>query len=447
MPRLDSNESDSEAEQNQATNAKKKSKKSTRSRQDPNSDNSTSSTLDPHEVYLAAIRAITRCIDLWCDVDKVIKAVQLIQQDEASKLGELDEDSTARGVHKQSLRRLIIQIVPSLKIIIDDLTKSNELMIICSKYVALNSFKVAFDPPIFLIVFREIEDLALGAIPMEAKDFPTLFWSGAMPGDDYDLSDMLYGLFRSYFLLQVSRHIFMGPLSALGGDSHATRSCNAVLRNMTTIEPKHIAYICVQAHFEISSKSQWSEVNGELSYFTMELFGDENGRGNLKKKTEGGASTRMSTMELMHVQMQAWVIEQTSTLTCAIPHVTSTSHIALAALTVSTACVTSITLAVSTTHVDSTAHIASTAHITFTPLAASTFSNASTQFAPTSLDPSTCTTPQRNPLIEQEEMVLTPITNKKARVMKGKGKKRAIDPGDAQDNAATQNRKFKCSHK
>lgn len=38
----------------------------------------------------------------------------------------------------------------------------------------------------------------------------------------------------------------MGPSSALGGDSRATRSCNAILHNMTAVEAEHIAYICVQ---------------------------------------------------------------------------------------------------------------------------------------------------------------------------------------------------------
>ncbi|KAH7881914.1 hypothetical protein F5I97DRAFT_1991406 [Phlebopus sp. FC_14] len=197
---------------------------------------SSSTTVDPHEVYLAAAHAITRCIDLWCDVDKVIKTVQLIQQDTASKHGKLDEDNAARGVHEESLRRLsseskehttrtyykIIQIVPSLKAIVDDPLKSTELMVISSKmnamirstrsnnttrlktyipqYAAPNPFKVAFNPSIVssngraemglnhpiltrwlcpadqLQRFDEdpiqaVKDLASGVISMGAEDF------------------------------------------------------------------------------------------------------------------------------------------------------------------------------------------------------------------------------------------------------------------------------------
>jgi hypothetical protein len=41
-------------------------------------------------------------------------------------------------------------------------------------------------------------------------------------------------------------HIYTGLSTALGNDSQATRSCNAVLHNMTTVEVEHIAYSCVQ---------------------------------------------------------------------------------------------------------------------------------------------------------------------------------------------------------
>jgi hypothetical protein len=45
------------------------------------------------------------------------------------------------------------------------------------------------------------------------------------------------------------RHIFTGPSTALGNDSRATRSCNAFLHDMTTVEVEHIAHACVQVSF------------------------------------------------------------------------------------------------------------------------------------------------------------------------------------------------------
>ncbi|KAF9219980.1 hypothetical protein BS17DRAFT_810881 [Gyrodon lividus] len=219
MPHVDTDDSsslinDSDVEINPTRNRQKQIKKTIRSKRDHNSDDSA-------------------CTDLWCDIEKVIKTVQLIQQDKASK-------------H-----------VLSLKSTIDEPAKSAELRDICSKmnamigatrssdaarlkphisqYAALNTFKAVLGPPIVscngraemglnhpiltrwlcpvdaLQRFDEdpmqaIEDLASGTIPMGAGDYPTLFWSRSMPGDDYDADNMLDGLFKSYFLVWNTLH-------------------------------------------------------------------------------------------------------------------------------------------------------------------------------------------------------------------------------------------------
>ena len=49
---------------------------------------------------------IACCIDFNCDVDSVVKNVQLIQQDEASKHGNLDEDDTERQVREEALSQV-----------------------------------------------------------------------------------------------------------------------------------------------------------------------------------------------------------------------------------------------------------------------------------------------------------------------------------------------------
>ncbi|KIK77278.1 hypothetical protein PAXRUDRAFT_167388, partial [Paxillus rubicundulus Ve08.2h10] len=108
--------------------------------------------------------------------------------------------------------------------------------------------------------------LESGKLLMTAEDLPAFLWSGERPGDDYDPENELSCLFKSYYLVRVARHIFLGPSSALGGDSRATRSCNAVLHDMTSVDAEHIAYTCVQARFGIVSKSTWSEKDGIFSY-------------------------------------------------------------------------------------------------------------------------------------------------------------------------------------
>ncbi|KAG2029847.1 hypothetical protein BDR03DRAFT_879757 [Suillus americanus] len=74
----------------------------------------------------------------------------------------------------------------------------------------------------------------------------TYLWEGMLPGEKYDEDSMTDGLFKGYFLVCIMRHIFTGPSTALGEDSHATWSCNASLHDMTAVQPEHIAYACIQ---------------------------------------------------------------------------------------------------------------------------------------------------------------------------------------------------------
>ncbi|KAG6374560.1 hypothetical protein JVT61DRAFT_3909 [Boletus reticuloceps] len=58
--------------------------------------------------FLSAARAITRCVDLWCDIEKVINVATLMEQDEASKAGELQEHKTMRQIHDDRLKALYV---------------------------------------------------------------------------------------------------------------------------------------------------------------------------------------------------------------------------------------------------------------------------------------------------------------------------------------------------
>ncbi|KAG6377893.1 hypothetical protein JVT61DRAFT_14680 [Boletus reticuloceps] len=367
--------------------------------------------------YVLAARTIARCIDLWCDVDKIIKTMRLLQQDEASKHGEFDEDDAEREVREECLRKIspeareysartyykIIQIAPSLRPIIEDPSKFAELTAICSKmntdikgtrssdathlkssiprYCLPNPYDpTSLSPPIIngkgraemglnhpvlarwlcpadqLEAFDEDpeqarKDLASGAMPMGSEDFPSFFWSEGMPGEDFNPQDMLHGFLKSYPLIrvniwllgpshvliessQIARHIFLGPSHAITPPERKNRSCNAVLNDVTTIEPEHIAYVCIQARFGISSKDQWNEMDGNVNYCDMykaiirflqdavdkkwkdgllrwwnkEIFGNENGRASSEKATmnnDSGSAPRMSTMERLRAQMAA----------------------------------------------------------------------------------------------------------------------------------------------
>ncbi|KIJ08023.1 hypothetical protein PAXINDRAFT_18808 [Paxillus involutus ATCC 200175] len=102
---------------------------------------------DLHEEYLVVARAITHCVDLWCDVDKVIRIGLLIKQDITTTNGELEDDEIMRQVREDRLSELsnesrshymqsyrkLLQMAPGLKPIINDPKRSTELSSITGK--------------------------------------------------------------------------------------------------------------------------------------------------------------------------------------------------------------------------------------------------------------------------------------------------------------------------
>lgn len=74
-------------------------------------------SVDPHEIYHAAAHTIMQTIDLWCNVDKVIRMAQLIEQAHASCKGELDEEESARDACEESLSTLWVKYDAGLSIL------------------------------------------------------------------------------------------------------------------------------------------------------------------------------------------------------------------------------------------------------------------------------------------------------------------------------------------
>lgn len=57
-------------------------------------------------LYLSAACTIARCHDLWCEPDKVFKIVRLVQEEEASKNGDIDDDDLGREAHEEYLSNM-----------------------------------------------------------------------------------------------------------------------------------------------------------------------------------------------------------------------------------------------------------------------------------------------------------------------------------------------------
>ncbi|KAG2129710.1 uncharacterized protein EDB93DRAFT_109762 [Suillus bovinus] len=219
--------------------------------------------------------------------------------------------------YKRNFARLL-QLAPSLKPLLGDPRKASELNAITKKmdatisatrsedtsrlksqighYAAFNTKDHAICPAIyngsgsrthmginhpvltrFLCPVRELKrfsedadkalkDIQCGKVNLTASALPAFLWAGDPPGKDYDDDNMFEGMFDGYLLERTMRHIFTSPSSAYGGETRATRTCNAALHNMTTVEAAHIAYGCLQVRFGISAKNAWSEIDGAFNY-------------------------------------------------------------------------------------------------------------------------------------------------------------------------------------
>jgi hypothetical protein len=64
------------------------------------------SRIDPREEYIAAARCITRCIDMFCKIDKVIDIGTLLRQHELADAGQLSEDEDDATHRENQLSKL-----------------------------------------------------------------------------------------------------------------------------------------------------------------------------------------------------------------------------------------------------------------------------------------------------------------------------------------------------
>ncbi|KAG1771128.1 hypothetical protein EV702DRAFT_1049032 [Suillus placidus] len=277
------------------------------------------SNIDPHEEFLAAARCIARCIDVFC---------LALQQRDAAENGELSEDEGAQVCREKRLSKIsskvqerykrnyarLLQLAPSLKPLLGDPRKASELNTIIKKmdatisatrsddtsrlksqighYAAFNTKDHPIHPAIydgsglrthlginhpvlarFLCPVRELgifsedtDKFQCGKVNLTAFALPAFLWAGDPPGQDYDDDNMFEGMFDGHLLERTMRHIFTSSSSAYGGETRATRTCNADLHNMTTVEAAHIAYGCLQVRFGISAKNAWSEIDGAFNY-------------------------------------------------------------------------------------------------------------------------------------------------------------------------------------
>ncbi|KAG1759755.1 hypothetical protein EDD22DRAFT_955587 [Suillus occidentalis] len=107
------------------------------------------SRIDPCEEYLVAARCITRCIDMFCKIDKVISIGTLLRQCELADAGQLSEDEDDTTHRENQLSKLsqktrdrfqrnykhLLELAPGLKTLVSskDPKKASELRKIIRK--------------------------------------------------------------------------------------------------------------------------------------------------------------------------------------------------------------------------------------------------------------------------------------------------------------------------
>ncbi|KIM60586.1 hypothetical protein SCLCIDRAFT_26466 [Scleroderma citrinum Foug A] len=369
---------DSPHPQKKAKKSNHPSKKSSRAKEEVNK----GSQMDPQDLeeLLAAARAVAQCVDIFCEVGQTIDVGLLLQQEESAQNGDLSTRSRER--HKHNYEALL-QYVPSLHALIGDPKKKDILRHAITEmnkaiagvrsddvtrlrphigaYAAPCPLQASLEPPLstngsrsslglnhpvltrFLcpvsaredyfsdpICLRTRQRLQEAGILMTTDDFLLFLWSGNPPGSIIDKEEEYENIFRGYYLERVMRHIFTGPSTALGEASRSTRPPNAILHQMTMVDPTHIAYGCLQ----------WSETDGPFNYhkfyynvvdmieqcpdeewvtglkkwWNMSLFKDEAGRVTGAGATEKGqdvddlkSSTSSNSLSRMQAQMAARV--------------------------------------------------------------------------------------------------------------------------------------------
>ncbi|THH19982.1 hypothetical protein EUX98_g8668 [Antrodiella citrinella] len=116
-----------------------------------------------------------------------------------------------------------------------------------------------------------------GRVKVTAEMWPRFLYA---EGREYKPDDEESGLFMGHLMIRATKHIFMGPSSALKGPGYCRGThCNARRINMNVITPRALAYVAVQVRFAISDAEKWATVDRQFSlakfYWNVVAFFDD----------------------------------------------------------------------------------------------------------------------------------------------------------------------------
>ncbi|KAJ6478899.1 hypothetical protein C8R45DRAFT_833021 [Mycena sanguinolenta] len=101
---------------------------------------------------------------------------------------------------------------------------------------------------------------------MTAKTWLSCFYAEGT----YDRKDPLLGLFRSAFLLRVTRHIWTGPSSAMDGAERIRAICAARAHGKYDFTREMLGYLLSRPQARtMLSTSDWTTRDGQYNYETL----------------------------------------------------------------------------------------------------------------------------------------------------------------------------------
>ncbi|KAG6375000.1 hypothetical protein JVT61DRAFT_3775 [Boletus reticuloceps] len=99
---------------------------------------------------------------------------------------------------------------------------------------------------------------------MTSMNFPGFMWEDN--GSNFNENNLFQGFLRGFYIERVTRHIFTGLSTGMGGEARGSKPNNSELNHMEEVGGAHLAYAAVQARFGISSKTRWLEKDKIFDY-------------------------------------------------------------------------------------------------------------------------------------------------------------------------------------
>ncbi|KAI6043557.1 hypothetical protein EDC04DRAFT_2600026 [Pisolithus marmoratus] len=111
---------------------------------------------------------------------------------------------------------------------------------------------------------KQLQD---GHMTTVSANWPAFLYCGNIPGEDFNPVRFNKGFLHGFVLIQVLKHIFISPSSALSnGKLKSTHPRNGKLHGMCEVTAEHIAYSAVHACYSLTLHEKWKQHDSIFDY-------------------------------------------------------------------------------------------------------------------------------------------------------------------------------------